>query len=239
VSNSPKRIAVILAAGAGNRIGAGINKVWLPLGGQELLTWSFKWLIDTKLFYRYVLVVHPTEHEKARSVLRAYVDAPVDLVDGGITRHDSERHALEYLAPAIEAGECDLVLIHDGARPLTSPQLITEIVKAAETYGGAVPSLPTSVLTGHANQTGEIIRVQTPQVFKAQPLLNSYRKAEEDGFQGSDTAMCIEQYAPELEIMCVPGSAQNIKVTYAQDLILAEHILASHHFNLHTRSHHG
>ena len=82
MSAAPKRIAVILAAGAGNRIGVGINKVWLPLGGQELLTWSFKWLIDTKLFYRYVLVVHPSEHELARAVLRKYVAAPVDLVDG-------------------------------------------------------------------------------------------------------------------------------------------------------------
>lgn len=239
MSAAPKRIAVILAAGAGNRIGAGINKVWLPLGGQELLTWSFKWLIDTKLFYRYVLVVHPSEHELARSVLRKYVAAPVDLVDGGITRHDSELHALEYLAPAIEADECDLVLIHDGARPLTSPKLITEIVQAAQKHGGAVPALPTSVLTGHANQAGEIMRVQTPQVFHAKPLLKSYRQAEVANFQGSDTAMCIKQYAPELEIRCVPGSAQNIKVTYAQDLILAEHILASHHFNLDTRSAHG
>jgi 2-C-methyl-D-erythritol 4-phosphate cytidylyltransferase len=239
VSQPTKRIAVILAAGAGNRIGAGINKVWLPLGGQELLTWSFKWLIDTKLFYRYVLVVHPSEHEQARAVLRRYVDAPVDLVDGGITRHDSERHALEYLAPAIETGECDLVLIHDGARPLTSPKLISEIVAAAQTHGGAVPSLPTSVLTGSAATNGEIVRVQTPQVFHAAPLLSSYRQAELDDFQGSDTAMCLEKYAPELKIMCVPGSAQNIKVTYAQDLILAEHILASHHFNLDTRSAHG
>jgi 2-C-methyl-D-erythritol 4-phosphate cytidylyltransferase len=239
VSQPTKRIAVILAAGAGNRIGAGINKVWLPLGGQELLTWSFKWLIDTKLFYRFVLVVHPSEHEQARAVLRKYVDAPVDLVDGGVTRHDSERHALEYLAPAIEAGECDLVLIHDGARPLTSPKLITEIVSAAQTHGGAVPSLPTSVLTGTTSAPGEVVRVQTPQVFHAAPLLNSYRLAELDDFQGSDTAMCLERYAPELKIMCVPGSAQNIKVTYAQDLILAEHILASHHFNLDTRSAHG
>lgn len=239
MSKTEKRIAVILAAGAGNRIGAGINKVWLPLGGQELLTWSFKWLINSKLFYRYVLVVHPSEHEKARSVLKAYVDAPVDLVDGGITRHDSERHALEYLAPAIESGECDLVLIHDGARPLTAPTLITQIVQAAEEFGGAVPSLPTSVLTGHSNQVGEIVRVQTPQVFRAAPLLASYRAAEKVGFQGSDTAMCMERFAPEVEIKCVPGSAQNIKVTYAQDLILAEHILASHHFNLPTRGSHG
>lgn len=239
MSSSPKRIAVILAAGAGNRIGAGINKVWLPLGGQELLTWSFKWLINTKLFYRYVLVVHPSEHEKARAVLKSYVDAPVDLVDGGITRHDSERHALEYLAPAIESGECDLVLIHDGARPLTSPALISEIVRSAEEYGGAIPSLPTSVLTGHTAQSDEIIRVQTPQVFRAQPLLASYREAEMQGFQGSDTAMCMEKFAPEVQIKCVPGSAQNIKVTYAQDLILAEHILASHHFNLPIRSSHG
>jgi 2-C-methyl-D-erythritol 4-phosphate cytidylyltransferase len=235
VNNQPKRIAVVLAAGAGNRIGAGVNKVWLPLGGQELLTWSFKWLIHTKLFSRYVLVVHPSEHEKARKVLKAYIDAPVDLVDGGITRHDSEYNALEYLAPAINAGECDLVLIHDGARPLTHPHLIKEIVSAAEEHGGALPTLPTSVLTNTDLNSSEVIRVQTPQVFKAAPLLDAYRAAHQDGFQGSDTAMCVHTYQPQIAIKAVNGSSQNIKVTYAQDLILAEHILASNHFNLGSR----
>jgi 2-C-methyl-D-erythritol 4-phosphate cytidylyltransferase len=77
--------------------------------------------------------------------------------------------------------------------------------------------------------------VQTPQVFKAAPLLDAYRAAHQDGFQGSDTAMCVHTYQPQIAIKAVNGSSQNIKVTYAQDLILAEHILASNHFNLGSR----
>ena len=63
------RTAVVLAAGSGTRLGAGANKVWLPLGGRELATWSFRWLQQTELFDRYVIVVHPSEREAARDIL--------------------------------------------------------------------------------------------------------------------------------------------------------------------------
>ncbi len=225
------RTAVVLAAGSGTRLGAGANKVWLPLAGRELATWSFQWLAQTELFDRYVVAVQPQEREIVRDILQRHVDVPVDIIDGGATRHGSEMRVLEYLAPAIESGDCELVLIHDGARPLASPSLIRDVVQAAEDFGGALPYLETSTLTGQEYE-GTLIRVQTPQVFRATALLDAYRQSAISGFEGSDTAMCIEEFRPDIQVKCVLGSAQNLKVTYPQDLIMAEHILASHHYRL-------
>ena len=225
------RTAVVLAAGSGTRLGAGTNKVWLPLGGRELATWSFKWLIETELFDRYVLVVHQSEREFAREVFAKHVPVPVDIVDGGNSRHGSESRALEYLAPSIESGDCKLVLIHDGARPLAGPTLIRNIVSAAENNGGALPYLETAVLHGSAHDA-EIVRVQTPQVFSAKEILDAYRKAGADNFEGSDTSMCMEKYYPDLKVECVRGTALNIKVTYPQDLVMVEHLLASNSYSL-------
>jgi 2-C-methyl-D-erythritol 4-phosphate cytidylyltransferase len=225
------RTAVVLAAGSGTRLGAGTNKVWLPLGGRELATWSFKWLIESELFDRYVLVVHQSEREYAREVFAKHVPVPVDIVDGGASRHASESRALEFLAPSIESGDCKLVLIHDGARPLAGPSLIREIVAAAENNGGALPYLETAVLHGSAHDA-EIVRVQTPQVFKAKEILDAYRKAGAENFEGSDTSMCMEKYYPDMKVECVRGTALNIKVTYPQDLVMVEHLLASNSYSL-------
>lgn len=225
------RTAVVLAAGSGTRLGAGSNKVWLPLAGRELATWSFQWLASTELFDRYVIAVQPQEREVVRDILQRHVEVPVDIIDGGSSRHGSEIRVLEYLSPSIESGDCELVLIHDGARPLASPTLIKDVVRAAEEFGGALPYLETSTLTGQEFE-GTLIRVQTPQVFRASILLDAYRKSVVAGFEGSDTAMCVEEFRPDVQVKCVLGSAQNIKVTYPQDLIMAEHILATHHYRL-------
>ena len=225
------RTAVVLAAGSGTRLGAGANKVWLPLGGRELATWSFRWLQQTELFDRYVIVVHPSEREAARDILRRHVDVQVDIVDGGSSRHDSETRALEYLSASIESGDCAFVLIHDGARPLASPSLVRRIVHAAEESGGSLPYLDTAHITG-SHEGQRLVRVQTPQVFAARPLLDAYRQAAVAGFEGSDTSMCMERFRPDIPVRVVKGSAQNLKVTYPQDLVMAEHILAAQGFSL-------
>jgi 2-C-methyl-D-erythritol 4-phosphate cytidylyltransferase len=228
---STGRTAVVLAAGSGTRLGAGANKVWLPLGGRELATWSFRWLSESQLFDRFILVVHPSERETARDILNRHVRESVDIVDGGKSRHESELRALEYLAPSIESGQCNLVLIHDGARPLAAPSLIKRLVDVAERDGGSLPYLETAQITGSPTHE-ELVRVQTPQVFHAKPLLDAYRASEVDNFEGTDTAMCLEKYSPDLVVTAVRGSAQNLKVTYPQDLIMAEHILAAQDFKL-------
>lgn len=226
------RTAIVLAAGSGTRLGASTNKVWLPLGGRELATWSFEWLIKSELFDRFVAVINPLEIEQARTILTKYLSVPIDIVEGGKSRHDSESRALEYIAPSIESGRCTQVLIHDGARPLAAPSLIKRLSTAAEEFGGALPFLRSGNLEGEFPAGAQIVRVQTPQVFTAEPLLRAYRAAATVGFEGTDTASCVEQFAPEIGIKAVPGSAQNIKVTYPQDLVMAEHILAAQGFGL-------
>jgi 2-C-methyl-D-erythritol 4-phosphate cytidylyltransferase len=226
------RTAIVLAAGSGTRLSKGTNKVWLPLGGRELVTWSFQWLIATKLFDRFVAVVNPLEMEQARKVLSRHLEVPIDLIEGGQSRHDSESRALEYIAPSIDTGRCSQVLIHDGARPLAAPSLIQRLVQAADETGGALPYLPSGNLVGEFPTQSKIVRVQTPQVFSAAMLLDSYRQAVAAEFSGTDTASCVARFHPEIEIKTVYGSAQNLKVTYPQDLVMAEYILSSQGFEL-------
>lgn len=228
-NNHPRtgRAAVVLAAGSGSRLAASTNKVWLPLGGHELATWSFKWLHESALFDRYVLVVNPAERELAQAVMAKHFDFDIKFVDGGKSRHESEYLALQNLAPVIKKGDCSLVLIHDGARPLAMPELIRSLVEVAERDGGALPYLETAQLT-NSGITEDVVRVQTPQVFQSVPLLDSYERAADERFEGTDTAMCLEKFHPEVSITAIRGSAQNLKVTYPQDLVMAEHIISAH-----------
>jgi 2-C-methyl-D-erythritol 4-phosphate cytidylyltransferase len=174
-----------------------------------------------------VLVVRDGEQELAREVVGA---GPV-IVVGGADRQESELAALRALAPAVLAGEIDTVLIHDGARPLVEAALIREVLRVARADGGAVPGLPRPGLavagpgdTLAAPAEG-LVAVQTPQGFRARPLLEAYTAAAADGFSGTDTAACVARYAPQIRVRWVLGSARNIKVPYAHDLTVAERLL--------------
>ena len=155
---------------------------------------------------------------------------PVTTAPGGATRHGSELSALRLLAPRIESGEVDVVAIHDAARPLASPALWAQVVAAAREHGGSLPARPAPGVVAAADLTGaptgaEWVTVQTPQAFRAAPLLAAHLAAERDGFEGTDTAACVAAYT-DLRVVAVPGEAGNLKVTYADDLPLAERLLA-------------
>ena len=225
----PHAAAVVLAGGSGTRLGAEGNKVYLPLAGRPLLAWALEAFARAESVRRLVLVARPEDRSPARAAADA-VPHPVEVVDGGSTRHGSEWAALRRLAPAIRSGDIDVVAIHDGARPVLPVQLIEDIVAAARTHGAVVPGLP---LTGVAapDETGRLrpvegtlVRVQTPQAFRADLLLAAYEQAERDGFAGTDTAACVERYAG-IPVHCIPGDPRNIKVTYRPDLVLAERLL--------------
>jgi 2-C-methyl-D-erythritol 4-phosphate cytidylyltransferase len=225
-SKNTNLTAIVLAAGSGQRLNLGMNKSWLKISGKELAIWSLIWLDKSQLFNRYVLVVHPDEIPEAQAIVQDNLEFAVEIIAGGSTRHGSETAALRHISKEIESNECDYVLIHDGARPLATPELIFEIVKAAEQFGGSLPYLPTAKLTSDSLNVENLIRVQTPQVFSAKETLSAYLAAERDGFTGSDTAMCLEKYQPNLKIKAVFGTTQNIKVTYPDDIPLAESILS-------------
>lgn len=225
---SVRAAAVVLAAGSGTRVGAETNKVLLPLGGVPILAWSVRTVLEVQWVHRVVLVVRPDDRDQVAEAVTPHLGThDLWVVDGGVRRHDSEWRALQTLERDIARGELDVVAIHDAARPLASPHLWTEVIEVAASYGGAVPVVRTGRLSHRDGRRAAdgLVAVQTPQAFRAPDLLAAYHRAEGDGFVGTDTASCLERYA-DLRIRAVPAPAGNLKVTYPDDLRLAEALLA-------------
>ncbi len=215
--------SVVLAAGSGTRFGHSMNKVWLQLHGKHIISRSLENSRSSFSDVRSILVINPDDEEFAREALiKDGALANTEIVHGGATRHESEYKALQYLKADIESGSIDLLLIHDGARPLATPELFAAIADGAQTHGGAIPTIALDPHEMDTARTETVARVQTPQGFRAQQLLAAYEKAQTQGFVGTDTAACMEKFAPEVKTLAVPGDIFNIKITYPQDLAIAE-----------------
>jgi 2-C-methyl-D-erythritol 4-phosphate cytidylyltransferase len=231
-ASGPTAVGVVLAAGVGSRVGADGNKAYLLLAGRSMLSWSVRAVADTAEIGRVILVHRRGEREVAHCALQD--DLPggsVELVEGGDSRHESEFNMLRHITADIECGAVDIVLIHDAARPLAGPDLMRAAIAAARTYGGAVPAVPAEGLArplpggGLEPLTQRLVRVQTPQAFRAQPLLDAYRRADTETFDGTDTSACVQRFT-DVDVRVFPGAATNLKVTYPPDIRLAEHLLA-------------
>lgn len=214
---------VILAAGSGSRVGAEVNKVLLPLRDAPVLVWSVRDALALPDVRRLVIVVRPEDRAAVEAAVAPHLgDREAIVVDGGATRHASEWAALRVLAPHIDSGEVDVLVVHDGARPLAGAGLWQAVVEAARSAGGAIPVVPmTQVLRADLTRvTQEVGGVQTPQAFRAVDVLAAYTSAAADGFEGTDTAACVTAYR-EIDVAAVPSSALNLKVTFPEDVALA------------------
>ena len=226
----------MLAAGEGRRVGHDTNKVLLPLAGRRVFTWAIRWARHLPHVVHTVLVIREQDRPTIEASLAREVGPPeVTVVVGGETRHGSEWNALQALAPLINSDQVDVVVIHDAARPLASTALFGDVIDAAWSEGGAIPAIPMRglITLDHEApvQDHGVAAVQTPQAFVAAPLLAAYTQADRDGFIGTDTASCIEEYA-EVSIKAVPTDARNIKITFPEDLFLAERLLAQADYDL-------
>ncbi len=214
---------VVLAGGSGSRVGATANKVLLPLGDAPVLAWSVRSVLALDDVRHLVLVVRDGDETAVRDAVAPVLgDREVLLVPGGATRHQSEWQALQVLADEIDAGGIDVVAIHDGARPLATPDLFAAVLEAAREHGGALPAAPLPGLVTRELRPveGELVGVQTPQAFRAGPLLAAYRSAASDGFEGTDTAVTYERYA-DGRVAAVPSGPRNLKITFPEDVALA------------------
>ena len=151
----------------------------------------------------------------------------ISLVEGGATRGAS-------VLNAVRAARGDWVLVHDAARPCLSRALIEATRQAATSSGAAIAALPVSDTVKRAAPDGSILETlnrdeiwlaQTPQVFRRAPFLAALESAHRDGWQGTDCASILERAGHK--VMLVPGEAENLKVTYADDLARAAAILAA------------
>jgi 2-C-methyl-D-erythritol 4-phosphate cytidylyltransferase len=228
-------VGVVLGAGQGTRMGAGQNKVLLTLRGKPIVVHALLAFEQTPAIDETVLVAHPDEVEMCRALVAENRLAKVTtIIAGGASRHQSEERALAQLRSRIEAGEIALVLIHDGARPLITPDDIAALITATALTGGAL--LATAVapdetlfqIDGEGQVTQhwppeELALAQTPQAFDARRLLAAYDSARVAGFEGSDTAASFERAGGQARI--VFGQPTNLKITTPDDLLRAEALL--------------
>jgi 2-C-methyl-D-erythritol 4-phosphate cytidylyltransferase len=222
---------VVLAAGAGTRVGAQVNKVLLPLAGVPVVARSVRTARGVAGVERIVLVVRDGDQEAVRAAVEPSLDEPgpdVAMVVGGATRHRSEWAALAVLAPAIESGEIDVVAMHDAARPLATAGLYDAVLASAARVGGAIPvaRLHDLVASDGSALPDALVGVQTPQAFRARELLGAHLAARADGFEATDTAGILAAYT-DLAVVAVDSGEQNPKLTVADDFVVAGALIAS------------
>lgn len=213
--------AVVVAAGASRRMG-GIDKLAADLGGRPLLARSVEAMAAARSVRR-VIVVAAAERVATLAAVPWLRDLAAQVVAGGEHRSDS-------VLAGVRATSAELVLIHDGARPLASPRLADAVAAAAAEHGAAVPVLPVADalkradggrITGAIAREG-VVRAQTPQAARRQLLLDAFAAA--GGAVFADEAALLE--AAGVRVATVPGEAFNLKVTQPDDLQLARSVLA-------------
>ena len=219
--------AIIPAAGRGKRIGASVPKQFLEIQGRPLLHHTLMVFASCKLI-DYVVLVMPRADvdEMGEDWLNKY-EIVRKVVVGGEQRQDSVYNGFSSL----EEGT-DIVVVHDGVRPFTTPQMIIATVEAAQQHGAAITAIPVSdtvkqAADGFVKQTVSrdgLWRVQTPQAFQCGLLQQAFKKAKKDSYYGTDEGSLVEYLGERVKI--VPGSELNIKITRKEDLVLGESLFS-------------
>jgi len=222
---------LIPAAGMGRRMGATLNKQYLPLNGRPILGHTIA-LFDQHPLIDKIYVITPADEFELcrREVLEPGNFRKVqDLVPGGAERQDSVRNGLQACA----ADPDDIVLIHDGVRPLLQPEIIDKLVAEVQQRGACLVGVPVKdtikqVVDGRIEGTPDrsgLWQAQTPQAFRYDQILQAYQLAQQDGFRGTDDASLVERLGQP--VMVITGSYRNIKLTTPEDLMLARAFLDS------------
>jgi 2-C-methyl-D-erythritol 4-phosphate cytidylyltransferase len=230
-----RMVAVVLGGGVGQRLGAGMPKQLLTLGGSTLIERCAA-AFEAAPGVDEILVVMARGHTgKVEALLSGGGYRKVTgVVEGGVTRPDSTRAALAAIA-ARGLGDCG-VLLHDAARPLVDQRIIADCVAALAEHdaaGVAVPASDTMVVTADGVMRSmprreTLHRCQTPQCFRLPVIIRAHELAAADpGYSPTDDCGVVMRYLPDVPVHIVPGSERNIKVTYPQDLTVAEALLNS------------
>src|SRR5579871_2122982 len=231
---SKRVVAVILGAGKGSRMEHPINKVFLPINGKPVIVYAMETFEHCPSVDEIMLIAAAGEEKQMVKIARdAHCKKVRQVVRGGASRHDSEVCALEVLRPSIEAGDIDIILIHDGARPFIPVDKVEQLICKAREVDGAILAVPLQIEERIAQvDSGHFIRrsfeqqqawkAQTPQAFQASFLLSAYDQAQRDQFYGTDTAASVERAGGRVAL--VESDTTNLKITTAEDLFLAERL---------------
>jgi 2-C-methyl-D-erythritol 4-phosphate cytidylyltransferase len=217
-------VAVVPAAGSGERLAAGVPKAFFHLDGLTLVERAINGLLKSGVVDRVVVAVPADRTDRAKLILGR--DATV--VAGGVNRVDSVGRALAAVA---DVEEPDFVLVHDAARALTPPELVVRVVEALRAgYQAVVPALPLSDTIKAVDANGAVLgtpersglrAVQTPQGFATELLRRAYQQAGTADF--TDDASLVEHVGGQVQV--VDGDPLAFKITTQLDLLLAQAIV--------------
>ncbi len=218
--------AIVVAAGKGERLAQKEEKPFVKLGNQPIIFYSLNLFEKIPEVSSVILVVSEGRLSEAAALLSSGKFKKVkEVVSGGSSRQESVIRGLSVLELSAE-----VVLIHDGARPLVSTKKVKELIAAGREIA-VIPALPVSdtlkeVEKGYVLRTPErkiFYAAQTPQAFPREVILTAYQMARRSGFIATDDASVVE--AAGFPVKIIEGERTNIKITYPEDLILAESIL--------------
>jgi len=224
MTNDPKNYAIIVAGGSGTRMNSAIPKQFLLLNGMPVLMHTLKAFHNCQSKPQLILVLHGDYHAYWQELCEKYgFLIPHRLVKGGENRFHSVKNGLG----TINDDEA-IIAVHDAVRPLTSPSIIDYSYSYAQKHGNAIVAVKSrdSIRQMRGSHSVSLLRddiylIQTPQTFQSAQLKKAYSQAYDTKF--TDDASVVESAG--MQINLVDGSYENIKITFPEDIAVAEAIL--------------
>ncbi len=223
-----KTVAIIAGAGSGKRLGYHTKKPFVSLNGRPLIAYSLKVLDSSPFIDGIVVAVERSYLKRFSGLVKRYGIRKVkSVVAGGMTRYESIRNCLGEVDAS-----CDIVLVHDAARPFLDERLIRESISAAKRFGGCIAAVPVKDTVKLAGRNlfiaGTIERslvwaAETPQTFRYDLIMRAYKNAPRDKLKITDDSYLLERLGARVKILM--GSYRNIKITTREDLMLAGMLL--------------
>jgi len=220
--------AIIVSAGKGIRMGSDTPKPFIKICGIPIIVLTLSVFNKCKLIDEIILVVNAGEIDNANKIIKKYKLSKVnEIVAGGKERQNSVSNGLRIIGD-----DCDIIIIHDGARPFVTEEIIKSSISEAKYSGAAVAGVPVKDTIKTVDASGEIDgtlnrtklwAAQTPQTFKADLIKSAYKTALSRGINATDDSMMVEHIGHKVTM--VTGSHENIKITTPEDLVIAEAIM--------------
>lgn len=215
---------VIAAGGKGTRMGAEVNKVFLKLGGKEIIAHTIEAFEKNPLVKNIIVVTGKDDIERCKELIKEYGFKKVtEIAEGGKTRRASVANGLKY-------AECEFTAVQDAARALVTDKVINDTASEAEKYGAAAPGILCKDTIKIADNDGFIAStpdrsnmymIQTPQIFRTELLKKAHKQSYE--LEATDDCMLVENTGHKVKI--ADGSYENIKLTTPEDMLIGEMIL--------------
>lgn len=221
--------AIIVAGGSGSRMGSKIKKQYLKIQDKEILAHTVECFNAMPEIHQIIVVTAKEDIEYVDTLLKKtyHLNKVKDIVEGGKERQDSVYEGIKCISDEVK-----YVIVHDGARPLITKEVILKALNKAYEHKASIVAVPVKDTIKVVNSNKEVEdtprretlwSVQTPQIFEKELIIEAYTQAKMQGIAATDDSMLVE--ALGVSVYVVEGEYTNIKITTPEDLIMAENIL--------------